>query len=118
MSDVEWAGVRFTPMFHHDGRFFRQPGLFALVHSQGERRTLLFVDHADNIAVATSGHRLFGEALRLGFNELNINLDAVDRVDRLLLRGHIIKRCEPLLNVLEPDDVERTESTERLRASR
>lgn len=62
---------------------------------------LLFVDHADDIASAVAGHRYWAEALRLGFNELDINVKAVERVDRLLLRGHIIRRWQPLLNVLD-----------------
>ena len=29
-------------------------------------------------------------------------LTAGERVDRLLLRAHIVRRCSPLLNVIEP----------------
>jgi hypothetical protein len=84
-QDIDWAGVPFFAVFHHDGHFFRAPGLYGFVRNLCGVRTLLFVDHTDNIAVATEGHRLWGEA----------------RIDRLVLRAHIIKRCEPLLNVLE-----------------
>jgi hypothetical protein len=101
---VEWAGVRFFPLHYHDARFFRRPGLWAFVRREvsGER-TLLFVDHSDNIAGAVSGHRLWSDALGLGLNELNINLKAIERVDRLLLKGRVVKRCAPLLNLLEEE---------------
>ena len=99
--DVEWAGVRLAPMFHHDHRFFRCPGLFAFVRAgAGEDRTILFVDHAENIASAVHGHPMWDDAMRLGFNELNINIEAKERIDRLVLRGRLISRCEPILNVL------------------
>ena len=104
MADVDWAGVRFVPIYHHDGRFFRGPGLFAFVRrGEDEDRTLLFVGHSESIASAVSGHRLWAEALGLGFNELNINLKATEKVDRLVLQAHIIKRCEPILNVLNDE---------------
>jgi hypothetical protein len=98
---IDWAGVRFVPMFHHDGRFFRCPGLFAFVSREGDERTLLFVDQAENISAAVEGHRVWADALALGFNELNINLKVPERIDRLILRARIIKRCSPLLNLLE-----------------
>ena len=103
-TELEWAGVRFVALHHHDGQFFRGPGLFAFVrrHPCGER-SLLFVEHADNIACAVTGHRLWADALRLGFNELNVNLQALERVDRLILRERIVRRCGPVLNVLEDD---------------
>ena len=98
---VGWAGVPFLPVFHHDARFFRQPGLYAFVHRRGEDRTLLFVGHADNIAAAVDGNPLWGEALQLGFNELDVCTKAKARVDRLILAAHVVRRCSPLLNVLE-----------------
>jgi hypothetical protein len=104
IEEMEWAGVRFLPLYRHDGRFFRTPGLWGFARrEQSGERTLLYIDHADNIAGAVSGHRLLGDAVRLDFNELHINLKAVERVDRLLLKGHIIKRCGPLLNLLEAE---------------
>ena len=104
IGDVDWAGARFVAVFQHDGHFFRGPGLFAFVHrGAGEHRTLLFVDQSDNIAASLDGgHRLWADALRLGFNELNVVTPAGERVDRLLLRAHIVRRCSPLLNVIEP----------------
>jgi len=108
-GEFEWAGVRFLPLYHHDARFFRCPGLWAFVRREvSGDRTLLYVDHSDNIASAVIGHCLWGDALGLGLNELHINLKAVERVDRLLLKGHIVKRCEPLLNVLENGTIDQT----------
>ena len=71
------------------------------MHRQDEHRTLLFVGHGESIASSVDGHALWGEALGLGFNELDVCTRAVERVDRLILTAHIIKRCTPLLNVLE-----------------
>ena len=99
--EIEWAGVPFLPVFHHDGHFFRAPGIYAFVRNLAGVRTILFVDHSNNIATATESHRLWCELIRLGCNELNVNLKAVERVDRLVLAAHIVRRCEPLLNVLE-----------------
>jgi hypothetical protein len=103
-NEIEWAGVLFLPLYRHDARFFRCPGLWAFARRQASGdRTLIYVDHSDHIAGAVAGHRLLGDAIRLGFNELHINLKAVERVDRLLLKGHIVKRCGPLLNLLEEE---------------
>ena len=104
IGDVGWAGVQFTAVFQHDGHFFRNPGLFAFVQrGAGEHRTLLYVDQSHNIAASLDGgHRLWADALRLGFNELNVATPVGERVDRLLLRAHIVRRCSPLLNVIEP----------------
>jgi hypothetical protein len=104
---VDWAGVPFLPVFHHDGRFFRGPGLYGFVRRVGDERTLLFVDHAESIAAATTNHLLWVDALRLGFNELNVCTRAVERVDRLVLRAHIVKRCSPLLNLLQDESGEK-----------
>ncbi len=99
---AEWAGVRFWSLFMGDAHFHRRPGVYAFVQRIGHHRTILFVDHADNIATALDGHHdRWVDAQRLGFNELNLNLEAVERTDRLLLRGHIIKRCSPILNVID-----------------
>ena len=100
-DQVVWAGVPFLPVFHHDGRFFRCPGLFAFVHSAASDRTLLFVGESDNIASEVESHPCWGEALKLGFNELDICTKAAERLDRLILTAHIVKRCTPLLNLLE-----------------
>jgi hypothetical protein len=86
------------------------------VRRTGEERTLLFVDHADNIARATQNHPLWAEALRLGFNELNVNTWAGERIDRLLLRGRIVRRCGPLLNLLDEDEASWREDKARVSA--
>lgn len=101
-NGVEWAGVGFTPMHHHDGRMFRVPGLFAFVRrSAGTDRVLLFAGHADNLAASAGpSHPMWVDALRLGMNELNLNIAAVERLDRLQLLDRVVRRCEPLLNVL------------------
>ena len=106
-GDVDWAGVRFLAVFQHDARFFRSPGLFAFVQrGAGEHRTLLFVDQSDNIAASLDGgHGLWADALWLGFNELNVATPVDQRVDRLLLRARIVKRCLPLLNLVETTPV-------------
>ncbi len=100
-GDVDWAGVPFLAVHHHDGGLFRQPGLFGLVRRRGDERTLLYVGEAENIAAAHRAQAIWEEALALGLNELNVAAHVVERIDRLLLRGHIVKRCEPLLNLLQ-----------------
>ncbi len=104
-TGIDWAGYNFIPLGHHDGRFIRQPGVFAFVRrGPDERRTLLFIDHADYVAAwAGPGHPAWLESLGHGMNELHIFLKAVQRIDRLLVRGHVIKRCGPVLNPLAED---------------
>lgn len=102
-EDCEWAGVRFTPLHHHDGRFFRGPGLFAFVRRYGpSERVLLYVDHADCLAASAGpGHCHWAEALRLGLNELHVNIAIQERLDRLQLKARVVRACSPLLNVLD-----------------
>ncbi len=78
-DQIEWAGVRSLPLYHHDARLVRCPGLWAFARREfsGERK-LLYVDQSDNIAPTVIGHSLWGGALRLGFNELHINLKPVE----------------------------------------
>ena len=98
-----WAGIQFEALGPHDGRFFRTPGVYAFVRRgcDGER-TLLYVDHADCIAnFAYSGHPQWPDALRLGMNELHLCRAARERIDRLLVVDRLVRRCHPLLNVLE-----------------
>jgi hypothetical protein len=102
-NGIDWAGYGFIPLGHNDGHFIRGPGVFAFVRRQpDDERVMLFVDHADYIAGAAGpGHAAWADALRLGMNELHVFLKPAKRIDRLLIRGHLIKRCGPLLNVLE-----------------
>ena len=61
-----------------------------------------FVDESTNLAASLDGgHRLWANALSLGCDELNVATPMETRVDRLLLRAHIVRRCSPLLNVIE-----------------
>ena len=100
---VEWAGVPFLILGHHEGRIVRAPGLWAFVRREASgEHTMLWVDHADDIAaVAGPPHARWADALRLGLNELHVCLAAKTRIDRLQLRAHLVRRTEPLLNVLE-----------------
>ena len=97
---IDWAGVAMLPMGHHDGRFIHAPGLYAFVRRAPDgSRSLLYVDHADDIAmVAGPGHPQWTAALALGMNELHVALQARLRLDRLILRGELIKRLSPGLN--------------------
>ncbi len=104
-NGIDWAGYSFIPLGHHDGHFIRGAGVFAFVKRQAdEQRIMLFVDEADYIAgVAGPGHPAWLDALKLGMNELHVFLKPSQRTDRLLIKGHLIKRCGPLLNVLAED---------------
>ena len=101
-SEIQWAGVPFLALFHHDARLVREPGLFALVHRGiGEDRTVLFVDHADSIAgAAIPSHALWSEARWHGMNEVHVCLTARERIDRLQLKAHLLRRLQPPLNRL------------------
>jgi hypothetical protein len=98
--EVSWEGVPFLALYHHDARTVRLPGLFAFVRrSVSGERSLLFVDHADCIAqVATPNHELWSEARWHGMNEVHVCLTARERIDRLQLRAHLLRRLQPLLN--------------------
>ena len=102
---IEWAGVPFLAFHHHDGRMLRGAGLYGFVRRDaGDDRVLLFVDHADCIATAAvPSHPLWGQALGLGMNELHVCLKAKERIDRLQLRHHLVRRVEPILNLLAQD---------------
>ena len=99
-SEVRWEGVPFLPLFHHDARTVRLPGLYAFVHRRaGGERSLLLVDHADCIGqAAIPSHPLWSEARWLGMNEVHVCLTARERIDRLQLRAHLLRRLSPPLN--------------------
>jgi hypothetical protein len=101
-GEFEWAGVRFLAVHHHDGRRVRGPGLYGFVRrGPGEERVLLYVDHAECIALAAhTAHPLWPEAIGLGMNEIHVCLKARSRLDRLQLRHHLIRRVGPILNLL------------------
>ena len=102
-SKIDWAGVKFIAVFHHDGRFFRVPGLFGFARREPNGdRTLLFIGHTDHIAIdAGPGSCVWADALELGMNELHLCLHAQERLDRLQLADRIVKRVGPILNVIE-----------------
>jgi hypothetical protein len=102
--EIQWEGVPFLVLYHHDARTVRLPGLYAFVHraANGER-TLLYVDHADCIAqAAIPSHPLWSEARWHGMNEVHVCLTARERIDRLQLRAHLVRRLNPMLNPPAP----------------
>lgn len=102
-AEIDWAGVRFLPLHHHDAAMMRGPGLYAFVRRQpwGER-TLLYVDQAECIGQAAHpGHALWADAIQLGMNEININLRPKARIDRLILKTHLVNRLGPILNLVD-----------------
>jgi hypothetical protein len=104
-GEIDWAGVRFTAMHHHDARMMRAPGLFAFVRRQpwGER-SLLYVGHADCIAeLANPCHELWADALQLGMNEVDACLKPQAHLDRLILHKLLVNRLSPILNILGDD---------------
>ena len=109
-GEIDWAGVRFTPLHHHDARMMRAPGLYAFVRRQpwGER-SLLYVGHADCVAEqAHSAHEHWADALQLGMNEVDVCLKPHARIDRLILHKLLVNRLSPILNILgaESDEAE------------
>lgn len=100
---IDWAGVGFLVLGHRDGRFVRAPGLWAFARREAcGDRVLLWVEHSDCVSQAAGpAHPRWVDALGLGMNELHVCLEAQRRVDGLQLRAHLIRRAEPLLNVLE-----------------
>ncbi len=63
---------------------------------------LLFTGEEDDIAQATGpAHPQWGEAVRLGMDELHLHFPVPRRVDRLQLLSRVVRRTQPLLNCLE-----------------
>lgn len=96
-----WAAVEFSGVGHRDGSIIHLPGLYGFVRREAEHDcTLLFVGHAENISCdAAPHHPSWGEALSLGFNELQLNTRVTLRIDRLQLCDRIVRRVLPLLNL-------------------
>ena len=115
---VEWAGVAFQVLGHRDGGFIRAPGLWAFARREASGgRLLLWVEHSACIAQSAGpSHPRWGDALALGMNELHVCLQAQRRIDGLQLRAHLIRRTEPLLNVLEDAHPAAADLAERSRA--
>ena len=104
MDSWKWAGVPFMPLYHHDIRMIRLPGLYAYVRRFSDNnRSILYVDHSDCIATDAYLSTQWNEAIGLRMNEVQVCLTAKERIDRLILKAHIIKREEPLLNLLQQE---------------
>lgn len=102
---IDWAGVAFLAVGAHDASLFKAPGLYGFARREwnGER-TLLYIGQAEVIAVdAAAGGLVWSQALGLGMNELHVCLCAGERIDRLQLQGRIVRRVEPILNLLGRD---------------
>lgn len=102
-GEFDWAGVAFKPLAARDLHMLSAPGLYGLVRRlpTGER-VLLYVGHAEVLAeAATAEPRAWAEAARLGLNEVHVHLRAHLRIDRLQLAAHLVKRVQPLLNVVD-----------------
>ncbi len=102
-GEFDWAGVAFRPLAARDLHMLSAPGLYGLVRRlpTGER-VLLYVGHAEVLAEAAAGERRsWAEAARLGMNEVHVHLRARARIDRLQLAAHLVKRVQPILNVVD-----------------
>jgi len=97
------AGIPFVAVAHHDLRFFRSPGVYALCRRRGAQRTILFVGQADEISAAY-GRGAWTAALEAGMNEALVNLAARARLDRLQIVAMVARACAPRLN--DPGDRE------------
>ena len=76
---------------------------FARREWNGER-TLLYVGQTDVIAVdAAPGGQLWTQALGLGMNELHVCLCPGERIDRQQLQDRIVRRLQPILNLIGRD---------------
>lgn len=103
----DWAGYGFHALGRHDAHFIKRPGLYAFVARRDEARTLLFVGETDCIArTVDASHPQWAAASRLGMDELHVFLQPRGRLERLLVLDRVIRRCEPLLNLLEPRPAE------------
>jgi hypothetical protein len=94
---VTLAGIPFVAVAHHDLRFFRSPGVYALCRRSGAQRTILFVGQADEVSAAYGG-RVWSAALEAGMNEALVNLAARARLDRLQILTMVARACAPRLN--------------------
>ena len=70
------GGVPFRPLFHHDGRFVRLPGLFAFARRRPDgRHQVLHLELTEAInRAAGPGHRRWSWAMAQGMNEILIHL--------------------------------------------
>jgi len=100
---IDWAGVGFIAVSSHDAALFKAQGLYGFARREwnGEH-TLLYIGQAEVIAVdAAPGAQMWTRALGLGMNELHVSLCPGDRIGRLQLQDRIIRRLEPILNLID-----------------
>lgn len=91
------AGIPFVAVAHHDLRFFRSPGVYALSRRHGAQRTILFAGQAEEVS-AVYGGRIWNDALEAGMNEALVNLAASERLDRLQILAMVVRAYAPPLN--------------------
>lgn len=98
-------GVQFMSLFHHDGRFVRGGGLFALARRDPDGgRTLFCLDLAQDISrQADCGHRAWAYAVSRGMNELLVHLAGSRQAPGELEPGALFP---PLRYALFDDSVE------------
>ena len=102
-SGMDWAGYSFLALGHHDGRFVRTGGVYAFVRRGVAERVMLYAGEADCIsAVAGPGHPEWAAALALGLTELHVFIRPRERIERLLVLDRVVRRCLPILNLVEP----------------
>lgn len=75
-SDVVIDGVGFMSLHHHDGRFVRGAGLFALARRDADGgRTIFCLELAQDISRrAEPGHPAWAHAISRGMNEVLVHL--------------------------------------------
>jgi hypothetical protein len=91
------AGFPFLVLAHSDLRMLRAPGVYALARRQGAQRTILYVAHGEDLAAAYGG-QVWVRALQAGMDEALVNLDAVERLDRLQIADRVVRAFAPELN--------------------
>jgi hypothetical protein len=101
-GEFDWAGYGFVAVGHHDGRFIHAPGVFGFVRRCGAERVLLYAGEAEDLSAAAGpAHPAWAEALRLGMSEVHLFTRPRDRLERLLVLDRVVRRCLPILNVVE-----------------
>lgn len=75
-SDVVIDGVGFMSLHHHDGRFVRGGGVFALARRDADGgRTIFCLELAEDISrAAANGHWAWSHAVSRGMNEILVHL--------------------------------------------
>jgi hypothetical protein len=107
-ADVSICGEDFLTLHHHDGRFLRMPGVFALARrGPAGTRTILYVAEADSInEAAHSGSRAWAAALTAGMTEMLVCATVRESSERRRLMAEIVATYRPPLN--QPAELERS----------